>query len=572
MKLRSEAWFNHPSAETRFQHRSAMRSNGHVPDSFVGKPVIGIFNSWNDLNSCNMPHKELVEYVKRGILLAGGYPIEMHTITTPSDFMKPSDLPYRNLMAMDVEEQIRALPIDGVVLLCECDKTTPAQLMGAASSRLPALLLAAGHRASGSFRGKPVHYGTDLWTYMDEYAAGKLSDEDVRELEQCMSCSRGGCPVMGTASTMKSMAEMLGVMLPGSSSIPASHSLRKIAAEETGKRIVAMVRDGLTVDKLLTEQAFDNAIRLLAALGGSTNAVIHLTAIAGRLGIRIPLERYAELSQGVPLLVDLQPSGRYGMDDFFNAGGLPAVIRELLPWLHGDSLTALGTTVGEAYASAPRHTDVVLSPERPLSAVSGIAVLKGNLAPNGAVLKLSASKLREQHRGKAFVFDDYERMLDQLADESLDVDADTVLILRNCGPIGAGMPEWGAIPIPRKLLREGVRDMVRISDARMSGTSYGTVILHVSPEAAAGGPLALVHTGDWIEINIGEGRLTLDVSDEELEERRKAWKPAEKKHKRGYPRLFNDTVLQAHEGCDLSFLRPADETEVRFVPPVVGRG
>ncbi|RAP73546.1 dihydroxy-acid dehydratase [Paenibacillus montanisoli] len=572
MKLRSEAWFDHPSAETRFQHRSAMRSNGHVPDSFVGKPVIGIFNSWNDLNSCNMPHKELVEYVKRGILLAGGYPLEMHTITTPSDFMKPSDLPYRNLMAMDVEEQIRSLPLDGVVLLCECDKTTPAQLMGAASSRLPALMLAAGHRASGSFRGKPVHYGTDLWTYMDEYAAGKLSDEDVRELEQCMSCSRGGCPVMGTASTMKSLAEMLGVMLPGTSTIPASHSSRKIAAEETGKRIVEMVREGLTVDKLLTERAFDNAIRLLAALGGSTNAVIHLTAIAGRLGIRIPLERYAELSKGVPLLVDLQPSGRYGMDDFFDAGGLPAVIRELLPWLHGESLTALGTTIQEAYAKSPRHTDVIVSPERPVSAVSGIAVLKGNLAPDGAVLKLSASKLRDRHRGRALVFDDYELMLDQLADESLDVDADTVLILRNCGPIGAGMPEWGAIPIPRKLLREGVRDMVRISDARMSGTSYGTVILHVSPEAAAGGPLALVHTGDWIEIEIGEGRLTLAISDEELTERKKAWKPADAKHKRGYPRLFNDTVLQAHEGCDLSFLRPADDTEVRFVPPVVGRG
>lgn len=322
MSLRSDRWFKHPSKETRFQHLSAMRANGHVPESFVGKPIIGIFNSWSDLNSCNAPHKELVEFVKRGVLLAGGYPLEMHTITTPADFMKPSDLPYRNLMAMDVEESIRALPIDGAVLLCECDKTTPAQLMGAASSNIPSLQLAAGHRASGSFRGKKVNYGTDLWKLMDDYNAGLLTDEEWNELEKCISCTQGGCPVMGTSSTMKCLSEILGMMLPGTSTIPATHASRKWAAEETGKRIVAMVREELTPARLMTEAAFDNAIKLLAALGGSTNAVIHLTAIAGRLGIHIPLKRYEERSSEIPLLVNLQPSGEHSMDDFLKQADL----------------------------------------------------------------------------------------------------------------------------------------------------------------------------------------------------------------------------------------------------------
>jgi len=573
MRLRSEQWFQHDNAETRFQHLSAMRACGHDPESFAGKPIIGIFNSWNDLNSCNAPHRELVEYVKRGVLMAGGYPVEMHTISTPADFMKPSDLPYRNLMSMDVEETVRSLPIDGVVLLCECDKTTPAQLMAAASCDLPALQLAAGHRASGFFRGKKVNYGTDLWKYFEDYQAGLLSREDMDELEACISCTKGGCPVMGTASTMKSMSEMLGMMLPGTSSIPATHATRQLAAERTGRRIVGMVREQLTPSVLMTEAAFRNAIKLLAAIGGSTNAALHLTAIAGRLGIAIPLEWYEEYSRDIPLLVNMQPSGSGSMDDFYEAGGLAAVIHQLLPKLDGSCLTALGTTLGEAYRTGTLNPQIISDLSHPFKERSGLVVLKGNLSPNGAVLKRSASSLGlSRHRGRAVVFDDYEEMLKQLESEDLPVDEQSVLVLRNYGPVGMGMPEWGSIPIPRKLLRQGVRDMVRISDARMSGTSYGTVILHVSPEAQAGGLLAVVENGDWIEVDVDNGTLHLDVPDETIAARFKVWTPSPRRNVRGYLRMFADHVLQPHEGCDLDFLRPRSKEEAAFVPPVVGRG
>ncbi|SFS66563.1 dihydroxy-acid dehydratase [Paenibacillus sp. BC26] len=574
MMLRSAKWFEHESVETRFQHRSAMRTNGHDPDTFIGKPVIGIFNSWNDFNSCNAPHKELVEYVKRGIVIAGGYPMEMHTISASADFMKPSDLPYRNLMSMDVEELVRSMPIDGLVMLCECDKTTPGQLMAAASCNLPALQLAAGHRASGTFRGATVNYGTDLWRYMEQYGAGKLTHEDLQELEEGISCTQGGCPVMGTASTMKSVSELLGMMLPGTASIPAVHAARKTAAEATGRRIVDMVREQLTPDKLMTEAAFHNAIKLLAALGGSTNAVLHLTAIAGRRGIKIQLEQYAELTKDVPLIVNLQPSGAYSMDDSYRAGGLPAVVRELLPKLDGDCLSALGKPIIETYRTAKtRLTEVIGSMEKPLKERSGISVLKGSLCPDGAVMKRSAgTPALFRHRGRAIVFDDYVEMLDRLDLEDLDVDADSVLILRYCGPVGMGMPEWGAIPIPRKLQREGVTDMVRISDARMSGTSYGTVILHVSPEAAVGGPLALVQDGDWISLDVDRGRIEWEIDADEMERRRQTWIAPRSAHTRGYPRLFAKHALQAHEGCDLDFLRPERPEDVEFVEPVVGRG
>ncbi|RKP48903.1 dihydroxy-acid dehydratase [Cohnella endophytica] len=573
MSLRSERWFNHPSKETRFQHLSAMRANGHVPESFVGKPIIGIFNSWSDLNSCNAPHKELVEFVKRGVLMAGGYPLEMHTITAPSDFVKPSDLPYRNLMAMDIEESIRALPIDGAVLLSECDKTTPAQLMGAASSNIPSLQLAAGHRASGSFRGKKVNAGTDLWKFMDEYNAGLMTDEELTELEKCISCSQGGCPVMGTSSTMKSLSEILGMMLPGTSSIPATHAKRKWAAEDTGRRIVDMVREGLTPSRLMTEGAFDNAIKLLAAVGGSTNAVIHLTAIAGRLGISIPLKRYEELSAGIPLLVNLQPSGEHSMDDFFEAGGLEAVIGRLLPKLDTSCLSALGTTLEETYRDyASFRDDIIYTIDEPYKANAGIAVFSGNLAPSGAILKRAASSfINHKHRGQAIVFDSYEEMHERIDDENLEVDETSVLVLRNCGPIGAGMPEWGALPIPKKLLKQGVRDMVRISDARMSGTSFGTTILHVSPEAQLGGPLAAIRTGDWIEVDLDRGHLSVELDETEMNERMKDWAPV-RVHKRGFMRLHADHVLQADEGCDLDFLRPGSKEEAVFIEPTVGRG
>jgi len=576
-RLRSQMWFDHPNYETKFQSLAAMRAGGHDPASFAGKPMIGIFNAVNDLNSCNAPHRELVEHVKRGVLLAGGYPLEMHTISTPSDFMKPSDLPYRNLMSMDVEEQIRALPIDGVVLLCECDKTTPAQLMGAASCDLPALQLAAGHRASGTFRGRKVNYGTDLWKYMEEYKAGQLSDEEMKELESCLSCTLGGCPVMGTASTMKSLSEMLGMMLPGTSSIPATDARRKLAAEATGKRIVEMVREDLTPSRLMTEAAFRNAIKLLAALGGSTNAVLHLTAIAGRLGIRIDVAEYDRLSAGVPLLVNLQPSGEYGMDDFYHAGGLAAVIRELLPALEADCLTALGTTLADVYgqgtSAGERERDVIAPLDRPYQTVSGIRTIYGNLAPYGAILKRSASsRALWKHRGQAVVFESYADMLERIDRDDLEVSRDSVLILRNCGPSAIGMPEWGEIPIPAKLLREGVRDMVRISDARMSGTSYGTVILHVSPEAAVGGAIAAVRDGDWIELDVEAGTLDVRLAEGELEARLAAHDPLPDRHPRGYLKLFAEHVLQAHEGCDLDFLRPNSKAEAKFRPPVVGRG
>jgi len=572
MKLRSEMWFQ-GAGDTSFQHRTAMRALGHVPESFVGKPIIGIFNSWNDLNSCNYPHKELVEYVKRGVFMAGGYPVELHTITTPSEMMKPSDLPYRNLMAMDVEESIRSLPIDGVVLLCECDKTTPAQLMGAASCDLPTLQLAAGHRASGTFRGKKVNYGTDLWKYLDDYKAGLLSENEWKELEACLSCSLGGCPVMGTASTMKSMSEMLGMMLPGSASIPAGHASRKATAEATGRRIVAMVEEELTPSKLMTEAAFHNAIKLLAALGGSTNAVIHLTAIAARLGIYLELDQYDKLSEGIPLLVDLQPSGSGSMDEFFEAGGLPAVIGELLPLLNGGCLAATGRTITETYASARiDNRDFIGSLGQAVKPVSGIAVLKGNLAPEGAILKKSASSEQlMKHRGRAVVFENYQHMLDNIDREDLELDASSVLVMKNCGPVGAGMPEWGSIPIPLKLLRQGVRDMVRISDARMSGTSYGTVILHTAPEAAVGGPLAIVQNGDWIELDVQNGRISLLVDDEVIAERLKAWIKPEPVHQRGFPLLHAELVLQAPQGCDLSFMRPSNKAAAKFVQPIVGR-
>lgn len=573
MKLRSSAWFEHGMFETRFQHAAAMRACGHDPDSYAGKPIIGIFNSWNDLNSCNAPHKELVDYVKRGVVMAGGYPLELHTISASAEFMKPSDLPYRNLMSMDIEELVRSQPIDGIVLLCECDKTTPAQLMAAASCDLPALQLAAGHRKAGYFRGKEVHYGTDLWKHMDDYKAGRLNESAMTELESLLSCSFGGCPVMGTASTMKSVSEMLGMMLPGTSDIPAGDARRAVAAERTGKRIVGMVREGLTPSRLMTEGAFRNAIRLLAALGGSTNAVLHVTAIAGRRGIRLPLDDFARLSEGVPLIVNLQPSGTYGMDDFYRAGGLGAVIRELLPRLEAGCLTALGTTLQETYVQPAHGADIIGTLAAPFKKESGVRVLRGNLAPSGAILKPSASS-RElwMHRGRAYVFDDYETMLRTIDSDELPVDAGTILVLRNCGPAAQGMPEWGEIPIPAKLLREGVRDMVRISDARMSGTSYGTVILHAAPEAAVGGPVAAVRTGDWIRLDVERGELHLELDDDTIGRRLRETALPASPHARGYMKLFSSHVLQADEGCDLDFLRPASEQEARMVPPVIGRG
>lgn len=573
MELRSRAWFEGPKALT-FQHRSSMWAMGRDYRDYGGRPIIGIANSWNDFNNCNLPHRQLVEAVKRGVLDAGGYPMEFHTISTAADFVKPSDLLYRNLMAMDVEEMLRAYPIDGVVLLCECDKTCPAQLMGAVSVDLPTLQLAAGHRASGCFRGRRVTYATDYWHYLDEYEAGRLTEEEWQELERNISPSPGGCAVMGTASTMKSLAEVLGMMLPGTSDIPAGHPARLAAAEATGRRIVAMVAEDLRPSQILTEASFQNAIKVLAALGGSTNALLHLTAIAGRLGISLRPRDFEAAWDGVPLLVNLQPSGVYNMDDFHAAGGLAALIHELLPILDGECRVATGQTLAEAYGKAEvRAPEVIASLDRPFAKGPVLAILHGNLAPDGAVIKASAcSPNLLRHRGRAVVFRDYEDMLNRIHSDDLDVTPSSVLVLQGCGPVGVpGMPEWGSIPIPRKLLRAGVTDMVRISDARMSGTGYGTVVLHVAPESAVGGPLALVRDGDEVELDVPARTVRLRVDEEELAARRQAWHPPQPRHARGYLRLFAEHVLQAPEGCDLDFLRPRNREEARFVGPIVGR-
>ena len=573
MKLRSTEWFDGRTDHT-FEHRSSMRAMGHMPKSFIGKPIIGIFNSWNDFSNCNLPHKQLVEYVKRGVLLAGGYPMEIHSITTPSDFMKPSDLPYRNLMAMDVEEMIRSLPIDGVVLLSECDKTTPAQLMAAASCDLPALQLAAGHRATAHFRGDIVNYGTDFWRYLDEYKSGLLSDREWSTLEENISCSLGGCPVMGTASTMKGLSEILGMMLPGTSSIPANHSTRYAAAETTGRRIVEMVDGGFCPSRIMTRESFENAIVFLAAVGGSSNAIIHLIAIAGRLGIQLKLDEFSNLTKQIPLIVNLQPSGAHNMDRFHVSGGTPATIKQLFPLLHTNCLTALGNTIQEAYEHAEVYdNDVISSIAHPFKDRSGFIVLRGNLSPDGAIVKRSAiSPELKKHIGKAVVFQDYTDMQNRIDDKELDVDENSVLVMKNCGPIGAGMPEWGLIPIPEKLLKKGVRDMVRISDARMSGTSYGTVVLHVAPESAVGGPLAIVNDGDQIELDVENGSLNLLVDDSAIRKRLSSWNPPKSSHARGFMRIFEEQVLQADHGCDFKSLRPRDMSEVKLIEPIVGRG
>ncbi len=573
MPLRSREWFA-GREELAFQHRSALRAMGLDPDFYANKPVIGIANSWSDLNNCNHNLRQLAEAVKRGVLAAGGLPLEFPTISLGEEFMKPSAMLYRNLMAMDVEETLRSNPVDGVVLLCNCDKTTPAQLMGAASANLPTIQLNGGARSVGNWRGQPVGSGTDIWRYWDAVRAGQITREDWSDLEASISCSAGACNTMGTASTMTSLSEALGMMLPGISSLPATDARRLTAAEATGRRIVDMVLEDLRPTDILTPLAFDNAIRLLLALGGSTNAVVHLIAIAGRLNITLPLSRFDELSRTTPWLVNLSPSGKFLMDDFHGAGGVPAVMSEIKHLLNLECKTVTGHPLEASVTRARSFNKEVIRPAAtPLSPQGAIATLSGTLAPQGAVIKASAaSPALMVHRGPAFVFHDYEDMLQRINDPDLPVDANSVLVLQNAGPKGVpGFPEWGMIPVPQKLLEQGITDLVRISDSRMSGTSFGTVVLHVAPEAAAGGPLALIQNGDLIELNVPERRVDLLVETAELERRRQAWRPPVSAHLRGYPRLYIDHVLQADEGCDFDFLRPRNAEEQRFVPPLVGR-
>jgi dihydroxy-acid dehydratase len=571
--LRSEQWFS-GRTDLAFQHRSALRSMGIDPQFYAGRPVIGIANSWSELNNCNRNLKEVAESVRRGVLAAGGLPLEFSTISLGEEFMKPSAMLYRNLMAMDVEETLRSNPVDGVVLLCNCDKTTPAQLMAAASADLPAIQINGGPRAVSRWRGEAVGSGTDIWRYWDEVRAGKITLDEWDELEACIACSAGACNTMGTASTMTGLSEALGMMLPGTSSIPATDARRLASAEAAGRRIVQMVEQDLRPSKILTPDAFDNAIRTLLALGGSTNAVVHLIAIAGRLNYTLPLSRFDELSRTTPFLVNLAPSGKLLMDAFHGAGGVPAVMNELRDLLHLDSLTVTGSTVGQHLDKARCYDrEVIRERAKPLGEAGALAIVQGNLAPHGAVIKASAaSKHLMQHRGRAVVFENYADMLARVNDPALPVDEHSVLVLKQAGPKGVpGFPEWGMIPVPTKLLERGITDVVRISDSRMSGTSFGTVVLHVSPEAAAGGTLALVENGDEIELDVPARRIHLHVADDVLAKRRAAWKPPTTAHLRGYPRLYIDHVLQAHEGCDFDFLRPRSADEVTFVPPVVGR-
>jgi dihydroxy-acid dehydratase len=554
---RSAAWFG-PVGRNGFIHRSWMRNQGFGDEVFDGRPVIGIANSWSELTPCNAHLREVADAVKRGVWQAGGFPVEFPTMSLGEPLMRPTTMLFRNLMAMEVEESIRANPLDGVVLLTGCDKTTPAQLMGAASVDLPTIMVTGGPMLSGKFRGHDIGSGTHVWRFTEEARAGRMTAADLAEAETCMSRSRGHCMTMGTASTMACLVEALGMQLTGSAAIPAVDARRYALAQASGRRIVELVAEDVRPSAILTRQAFENAIRANAALGGSTNAVVHLLALARRLDVPLSLDDFDALARDVPVLVDLMPSGRFLMEDFYYAGGLPAVIRELKPLLHNDVPTVTGSSLGANVAEAPCWNHEVIrtlaSPVQP--AGSGTVVLRGSLCPRGAVLKISAaSPGLLQHRGQALVFDRVEDYIAVCEDPALPVDASTVLVVRGAGPRGyPGFPEVGNLPMPKVLLEAGIEDMVRISDARMSGTGYGTCVLHVAPEAALGGPLALVRTGDWIELDVAGRRLDLMVDETELAARRAAWTPPPAPGSRGWVRLYVEHVLQADEGADLDFL------------------
>jgi dihydroxy-acid dehydratase len=556
MKLRSTEWFGKEDRDG-FLHRSWMRAEGFAPDVFDGRPVIGICNSWSELTSCNVHLRRVAESVKRGVWEAGGWPLEFPTISLGETYMRPTTMLFRNLMSMDVEESIRANPIDGVVLLSGCDKTTPAQLMGAASVDLPTIMVTGGPMLNGKYRGQDIGSGTMVWKFSEEVRGGQKTWDDFFEAEAGQSRSNGHCMTMGTASTMASMAETLGIAPTGNAAIPAVDSRRYSLAQLSGRRIVEMVREDLRMSKIVTRAAFENAIRVNAAIGGSTNAVVHLLAIAGRIGVPLELDDFDKLAHDLPLLVDLQPSGRFLMEDFYYAGGVPAVVRELGDLIHRDALTVSGKSIGEMTADAPCwNHEVIRTMAEPLKERAGIAVLRGNLAPNGAVIKPSAATASLlTHRGRAVVFETIEDFKARIDDPDLDVDETCVLVLKGAGPRGyPGMPETGNLPLPPKILAKGVTDMVRISDARMSGTAYGTVVLHTSPESSVGGPLALVQNGDVIELNVPNRRLELLIDATELERRRRSWRAQPPAFERGYAKLYTEHVLGAERGADFDFL------------------
>jgi len=556
-KLRSQAWFGRQDRDG-FLYRSWMKNQGWPNDLFQDRPVIGICNTWSELTPCNAHFRDLAEYVKRGVWEAGGFPLEFPVMSLGETQLRPTAMLFRNLASMDVEESIRGNPIDGVVLLMGCDKTTPSLLMGAASCDLPTIGLSGGPMLSGKFHGCDLGSGTGLWQMTDQVRAGKMKLEEFFEAEGCMHRSKGHCMTMGTASTMASMVEALGMSLPGNAAIPAVDARRNTLAQLTGRRIVQMVKDDLCISRILTREAFENAVFTNAAIGGSTNAVIHLMAIAGRTGIPLELRDFDRLGSSLPCLVDIQPSGKHLMEDFFYAGGLPAVLRELgeAGVLHRDALTANGQSIWKNVREAPCwNRDVIRTFAEPFKASAGIAVLHGNLAPDGAVIKPSAaSPSLMRFRGRAVVFESIEEFHARINDETLDIDETCVMVLKNCGPRGyPGMAEVGNMLLPAKVLRKGVTDMVRISDARMSGTAYGTVVLHISPEAAVGGPLALVHSGDNILLDVAKRELRLDVDGQTLARRRAEWTPAPRPN-RGWLKLYADHVMQADKGADLDFL------------------
>jgi dihydroxy-acid dehydratase len=554
--FRSSQWFGHADRDG-FVHRSWMKNQGLPHHLFDGRPVIGICNTWSELTPCNAHFRRIAEHVKRGVYEMGGFPVEFPVMSLGETLMRPTTMLFRNLVSMDVEETIRANPVDGVVLLTGCDKTTPALMMGAASCDLPTIVVSGGPMLNGKFRGTDIGSGTNVWSMSEDVRAGKMSLADFMDAEACMSRSAGHCMTMGTASTMASMVEALGMGLPTNAAIPAADSRRYVLAHMAGRRAVEMVREDLRMSKVLTRKAFENAIRVNGAIGGSTNAVVHLIALAGRVGVPLALDDWDRLGQEIPLLVNLMPSGQFLMEDFYYAGGLPAVIRELGGLLHRDALTVNGRTMGENTADAPCYNrEVIAALKAPFKPHAGIVVLRGNLCPDGAVLKPSAATPQlMRHKGRAVVFETIEHFKERVDAPDLAIDENSVMVLKGAGPKGyPGFPEVGNMPIPAKLLKKGITDVVRISDARMSGTAYGTVVLHVSPEAAAGGPLALVRDGDTIELDVEKRRLHLDISDAEVAKRRQAWKPAPSGFDRGYAKLYVEHVMQAHQGADLDFL------------------
>ncbi|HEV8414525.1 MAG TPA: IlvD/Edd family dehydratase [Bryobacteraceae bacterium] len=554
--LRSTHWFGLQDRDG-FIHRSWMKNQGFPPDLFDGRPVIGICNTFSELTPCNAHLRQVAERVKRGVYEAGGFPLEFPVMSLGETNIRPTAMLFRNLASMDVEESIRGNPIDGVVLLCGCDKTTPSLLMGAASCDVPAIVVSGGPMLNGNFHGQPIGSGTVVWQMSEDVRAGKMKIADFFEAEACMSRSAGHCMTMGTASTMASMVEALGMGLPHNAAIPAVDSRRYVLAQQAGRRIVEMVHEDLRISRILTRQAFENAIRVNAAIGGSSNFVLHMLAIAGRVGVPLTLDDFDRVGHDLPLLVNIQPSGKFLMEDFYYAGGVPAVVRELADVIHRDAFTVNGKTIGENTADAPCwNREVIHERANPIRERAGLAVVRGNLAPNGAVIKPSAATPSLlKHRGRAVVFESIEDFKARIDRPDLEIDETSVMVLKGAGPKGyPGMPEVGNMPLPPKLLARGITDLVRISDARMSGTAYGTVVLHVSPESAAGGTLAVVQNGDEIELDIDTRKLELRVSDEELNRRKAAWKPEPDTWAGGYQRLYIDHVLQADQGADLDFL------------------